>query len=157
MFGVATIVPDAIDVASVRVEGFTRYALLDRGNYEIVRGPVLPELHATLARIASDVTGRSLAVAESRALRLRAGDYVLAHHDAIYDDNPVEAVVDLSPSRVDGAGVHYRRRGQVFFRFGSQPGAISIVERGPTVTCNHTYVSKLHPDALVVRLIALLR
>ena len=35
--------------------------------------------------------------------------------------------------------------------------SMSIVERGPTVTCNHTYVSKLHADAEVVRLVALLR
>ena len=157
MFGVAAIVPDAVDVSSVHLAGFTRYALLDRGSYEIARDPALPELHGRLARIASEVTGRSLAVVGSRALRLRAGDYVLAHHDAFHDDNPVEIVVDLSPSPVAGAGVHYRRRGQVFFRFPSQPGAMSIVERGPTVTSNHTYVSKLRPDALVIRLVALLR
>ena len=153
MFGLATIVHDAIDVASVHVDGFTRYALLDRGSYEVAPGPSLPEL----ARVASDVTGRSLAVVESRVLRLRAGDYLLAHHDSIYADNPVEVVADLSPSRVIGAEVHYRRRGQVFLRFPSQPGAVSVVERGPTVTCNHTYVSKLRPDALVIRLVALLR
>ncbi len=153
MFGTATVVPDAVDVASIHVDGFTRYRLLDRGSCEIARGPSLP----TLARIASDVTGRSLAVVDSRVLRLRAGDYVLAHHDAVYDDNPVEIVVDLSPSRVVGAEIHYRRRGQVFFRVPSQPGAMSVVERGPAITCNHTYISKLRPDALVIRLVALLR
>jgi len=54
--------------------------------------------------------------------------------------------------------VHYRRRGQVFFRVPCTPGAVSIVERGPTVTCNHTYVSKLSPPgAEVLRLVVLLR
>ena len=157
MFGAATIVPDVVDVASLDVQGFTRYALLDRGSYELARGPALPELYAQLARIAAGVTGRSLAVAESRALRLRSGDYLLAHHDVMFDDHPVEIVVDLSASPVLGAEVHYRRRGQVFLRFPSQPGAISIVERGPTITCNHTYVSKRYPDAVVVRLVVLLR
>jgi hypothetical protein len=156
MFGAAVIVPDAVDVAAVDLE-FARYALLDRGSYEVVHAPPLPQLHAELARIASTVTGRSLAVTASRALRLRAGDYLLAHHDVIHDDNPVEVTVDLSPARVAGAEVHYRRRGQVFFRFPSQPGAVSVVERGPTVTCNHTYVSKRHVDAVVVRVVALLR
>jgi hypothetical protein len=36
------------------------------------------------------------------------------------------------------------------------PGSLSVVERGPTVTCNHTYVSKLQPTAQVIRLVALL-
>jgi hypothetical protein len=58
---------------------------------------------------------------------------------------------------VPGADVDYRRRGQAFFRAPSAPGSLSVVERGPTVTCNHTYVSKLHAAADVVRLIVLLR
>ena len=58
---------------------------------------------------------------------------------------------------VPGAEVHYRRRGQVFFRAPCAPGSLAIVERGPTVSCNHTYVSKRHADASVVRLVLLLR
>jgi hypothetical protein len=58
---------------------------------------------------------------------------------------------------VAGAEVHYRHRGQVFFTFPSTPGALALVERGPTVMCNHTYVSQRTPDASVVRLIVLLR
>ena len=55
------------------------------------------------------------------------------------------------------SAVHYRRRGQVFFRVPSAPRALALIERGPTVTCNHTYVSRLHPTADVIRLIVLLR
>ena len=94
---------------------------------------------------------------ESRALRLGPGDYILARHDHVYEDFPVEVMLDLSPAPVPGAEVHYRRRGQVFFQVPSQPGAMSIVERGPTVTCNHTYISKRHLDTSVVRLVLLLR
>jgi hypothetical protein len=49
-----------------------------------------------------------------------------------------------------------RRRKQRFFRFECVPGALAIVERGPAVTCHHTYVSKRYPDARVIRLVALL-
>jgi len=148
----AVIVPDAIELGIDAK--FTRYALLDRGSYEYADADV-PARLITLAR---DVTGRALEVAEARLLRLVPGDYLLAHHDRVHDDLPIEVIADLSPAPVAGAEVHYRRRGQVFFRVRCTPRAVSIVERGPTVTCNHTYVSKLSPpDAEVLRLVALLR
>jgi hypothetical protein len=137
--------------------GYERYRLVDRGSYDVLRDPAEPELLQTLAGIASEVTARSLAPAEARALRLHAGDYLLVRHDRVYDDRPVELVLDLSPSVVEGAEVHWRHRGQVFFTVPSTPGALTIVERGPTVMCNHTYVSKRHVDASVVRLVVLLR
>lgn len=156
----ATIVEHAIDPAhavAVRADlTFARFALVDRGSYDVA--PVADvALFALLADAASRATGRTLAVTEARALRLGPGDYLLAHHDRIHADLPVEAVLDLSPAAVPGAELHYRRRGQVFFRFPSMPCALAIVERGPTVTSNHTYVSKLHPSACVVRIAALLR
>ena len=157
LFGTATIVPDAIDelaAAALRQRTFTRYGLLDRGSYEVSEGIAVPP--AIVAHAAA-ATGRTLAVVASRLLCLRAGDYVLAHHDPLRDDNPVEIVLDLSPATVPGAEVCYRRRGQPFFRVPSAPGSLAIVERGPTVTSNHAYVSKLHPTAVVMRLVALLR
>ncbi len=166
LFGARTalIIPDAVGgavAAALRARldraGYRRYPLLDRGSYDELKDPDEPELFAALTRLATEATGRSLVVAETRALRLRAGDYLLAHHDRVHDDHPVELVLDLSPAIVPGAAVHYRRRGQVFFTFTSAPGDLSVVERGPTVTCNHTYVSKLHGDASVVRLMVLLR
>jgi hypothetical protein len=156
----AVIVPDALPPLALAspVARYTRYARLDRGSYE--HAPFDdPQLLAQLMTIARDVTGRAaLTVTESRLVRLIPGDYLLAHHDSIHDDFPIQVIADLSPTPVHGAEVHYRRRGQVFFRFPSTPGAASIVERGPTVTCSHTYVSKLNPSTTeVVRLIALLR
>lgn len=164
LFGATTVVPGVIDAARAAAlrercerRGYRRYALVDRGSYDWLADPDVPELLAQLAREAERATGRTLAVSESRVLRLGPGDYLLAHHDRIHDDNPVEVTLDLSPAPVAGAEIHYRRRGQVYFRFECTPGALAIVERGVTVTCNHTYVSKLHAGASVVRLVALLR
>ncbi len=160
LFGsrLATIVPDAIDPArATRVRdqlAFHRYALLDRGSYDIA---AVDEPFADLVALAEQRSGRTLQVAEARALRLGPGDYLLAHHDRIHEDHPIEVVADLSPAAVPGAEVHYRRRGQVYFRVPCAPGSVALVERGPTVTCNHTYVSKRHAGACVVRVVLLLR
>lgn len=137
--------------------GWTRWPLLDRGSYEYVDAPDAPEVIEAIVAIASEATGRALTLASSRAFRLAPGDYVLVRHDRVYDDRPVEVVVDLSRTPVEGAEVHYRHRGQVFFVVPSRPGAVAIVERGPTVMRNQTYVSKRWRDAEVVRLFALLR
>jgi hypothetical protein len=157
----AVVVPDAIGralAADVRARlAYTRYALLDRGSYDACAAPDEPQLFAALAALAARTTGRAVAVAEARAVRLRAGDYLLAHHDRLLEGNPVEVMLDLSTAPVDGAEVHYRRRGQVFLRVPSAPGAAAIVERGPTVSCNHVYVSKRHAGAEVVRMIVVLR
>lgn len=154
-----TIVRDAISAAAAgelrgRLDraGYRRYALLDRGSYDELRGPVEPELLAGLAGLAAQVIGRELRFAEARALRLGPGDYLLAHHDSI-DDTAVELILDVSAAGLPGTEVHYRRNGAVFFRFESVPGALSIVERGPTVTCSHGYVSKRHVGAELVRLV----
>jgi hypothetical protein len=154
----ALIVPDVVEPARARGHWpLARYALLDRGSYEYARNVEEPELFAFAIREASRVTGRMLRIAESCLLRLGPGDYLLARHDRVHEGFPIEVVLDLSHAPVRGAEVHYRRRGAVFFRFPSQPGAMSIVERGPSVTSNHTYVSKRHLDASVVRLVLLLR
>jgi hypothetical protein len=162
LFGAALLVPDALDpqrAAAVRerCRNFTRYALFDRGSYDVLHDPDVPEVIALMTAAAQRATGRSLALSSSRIVRLVAGDYLLAHHDPIHEDNPVEVTLDLSPAPVADAEVHYRRSGQVFIRVPTTPGMLAIVERGVTVTCNHTYVSKLHRDAIVVRLIVLLR
>ena len=163
LFGAALVVPDAIDGATAAAararcdaRGYTRYALYDRGSYDVLENPDEPALVDLVLRAAERTTGRYLTLADSRVLRLVPGDYVLAHHDRMHEDNPVEVTLDLSPHPVE-ADVHYRRRGQVFFRVPCTPGTLAIVERGVTITRNHTYVSKLQPTAVVVRLIVLLR
>ena len=143
----ATIVSDV--PAVVLPERFTRYALVDRGSYESAD----VDVPAALVALASELTARTLRVASARVLRLVPGDYVLAHHDPLHEDHRVEVIVDRSPAVVAGAEVRYQRRGATFFRFPSQPGAASIVERDPATRCHHTYVSKLHVGAVVVRIV----
>ena len=163
LFGAAMMVPHAIDAeraaaARARHEAnYQRYALVDRGSYEYVERPREPELVTLMQRAAERATGRTLTPVTSRLLRLLPGSYLLAHHDRIHDDNPVEATLDLSRAPVPDAELHYRRSGQVFFRFECVPGALAIVERGVTITCNHCYISRLHVAASVVRLVVLLR
>jgi hypothetical protein len=164
LFGAALVIEDLIDEARaaaardrLETHGYARYALYDRGSYEVIAEVAEPALRWLCKDAAERVTGRALAVAEARALRLGPGDYLLAHHDRIHDDNPVEVTLDLSAARVPDADVDYRRSGQVFFRVPSAPGSLAVVERGLTVTCNHRYVSRLHTGASVVRLVVLLR
>ncbi|MEO8701743.1 MAG: hypothetical protein ABI867_16980 [Kofleriaceae bacterium] len=144
--------------AACAEQGYTRYGLLDRGSYEVIEWPPAPGLCDALADLAMQYTRRNdLAIVAARMLRFVPGDYLLAHHDPIAEDRPVELVLDLSTAALPGAEVHYRRRGGVVFRMPVVPGSLAIVERGPTVTCNHGYVSKLNVGAEVVRLVLLLR
>lgn len=150
------VVPDLVGDAAVRGGWrWERYGLIDRGSYEIARDIVEPALADLALRAATKAMTRELKLGEAYALRFAPGDYFLAHHDRVYENFPIEVVFDLSPTVVPGAALHYRRRGKVFFVFSSQPGAASIVERGPTVTTNHTYVSKLQ-TASVTRVVMLL-
>jgi hypothetical protein len=164
LFGsrIAELVEDA--VSATRADklratlAFTRHIDLEAGCYDVADAPGLanaPDL-ADLVALASRRTGRSLAIAEARVLRFHPGDYLLAHADRVHDDHPIELVIDLSEHAIPGPELHYRRRGQVYFRVPSQPGIAAIVERGPTVTCNHTYVTKRQTGS-VTRAILLLR
>ncbi len=166
LFGARTalIVDDAITAdraAQVRARlaatGYQRYALLDRGSYQFLGDPVVPYLLADLTALAMARTGRVLAPSAARALWLGPGDYLLSRHDRVDDDHPLELTLDLSPAPVPEAAVEYRRRDQLFFRVPQAPCSLALVERGPTVTANHTYVSQRHPDAAVIRLVAVLR
>jgi hypothetical protein len=155
LFPHAEIVPDAIAAGRrVNVTGFSRYALLDRGSYEVA--PFTDdELLGELCQLVGRRLDRALVPVEARVIRLCAGDYLLARHDVVRDTRLVEIVLDLSPAPVD-AELHYRRRGGVFFRVPCAPRSLAIVERTPLVTCNHTYVSKRWANAEVTRLIVLL-
>ena len=161
MFGAALVIPDAVDrarAADLRARAtYARYGLVDRGSYDAGSLVLDAALTKNIVDLANRATNRSLAIEDARVIRLCAGDYILAHHDRLSEGNPVEVTLDVSPAPVPTAEVHYRRRGQVFLRFPCVPGTAAVVERGPTVTCNHTYVSKLHTTAEVIRVVALLR
>lgn len=160
----ALLVPRAIDATAaaearsrLAARGYRRYALVDRGSYDVLVEPDEPALIAGLVRLAAQRLGAaSLAVLDARALRLGPGDFLLAHHDRLHDDRRLELVLDLSATAVAGAEVHYRRGGQLYHRVASAPGALSIVERDGGVLCHHTYVSQRQAEA-VVRLVVRLR
>jgi len=145
---IATIVPCA-ETVPLPAE-LERFREIDRASYEHASIEPPPALVA----LAAGVTERALRPISARVIRLVPGDYVLAHHDHAHDG--VELVLDLSPAVVPDAEVRYRRNGAVFFRFTSQPRAASIVERDPATQCYHTYVSKLHRGAVVLRLVLVL-
>lgn len=137
------------DVRAV-VEAWTRYALVDRASYAWADVAADPRLGAIVERFCGEPR-RCIA---SRVVRLVPGDYILARHDPIRERGTIEVVVDQSPAAVAGAEVQYRQHGQVLFRMPSEPGTAAVVPCGPTVTANHTYVSKLCTGAEVIRWIA---
>ncbi len=148
---IATIVPCAETVTVPAA--FERFREIDRASYEYAAIDPPPALVA----LAAAVTERALEPVSARVIRLVPGDYLLAHHDHTHGDHRVELMLDLSPAIVPDAEVRYRRNGAVFFRFPSQPHAASIVERDPATQCYHTYVSKLHRTAVVLRVVVTCR
>jgi hypothetical protein len=143
---IATILPDT--PALMPAVALRRYALLDKGSYLYADDVPIP---AGALELAQQQTGRSLRVLSTRLVVLEPGDYLLAHHDPLHDDHQVELMYDLSPAPAP-CEVRYQRRGSVFFVFPCTPGAACLVERDPTTQSYHTYVSKLHAGASVVRL-----
>ncbi len=121
---------------------YTRYAELDQASYEYAEVSPRDLVKAVTDRI-FEVTGERRTFVSGRVVRLLPGDYIVARHDVGSEQRVLECVVDLSPAAVPNAEVHYRQHGQVFFRMPCEPGTIAMMPRGPTVSCNHTYVSKL--------------
>jgi len=164
MFPTAELVAGAIDVTTATelrgsITNYRRYALLDRGSYQVADVGQSNVLDRTMSRVlglAGELLGRVVVAHEIRALRLEAGDYLLARHDRVHEDRPLELVLDLSPVPV-AAEIQYRRLGQVFFRVPASPRSLAIVQRTPAITCNHTYISKLRLGVEVVRLVVLAR
>jgi len=134
---------------SLALPPLERFPWIDRGAY--AWGDVTDL--AALAPLARYVDAE---FACARVLVLGPGDYILAHHDPMPAGGgvPQELVLDLSPQPVLGAELYYRRRGAAVLAVPATPGTLAVVERGPTVTANHTYVSRRYPDARVVRLVA---
>jgi hypothetical protein len=160
---IATVIPDVIaasDAGELRARlapRYTRYALFDRGSYEVAVDLEEPEWLARIAAIATELTARTLAPIGMRAIRLCAGDYLLARHDTIHDDGRVEATLDISAAATPDAGMYYRRHGNVYAHVPSAPGSLAVVERDAAITCSHNYVSKLHVHAEITRVIVQFR
>jgi hypothetical protein len=145
--------PDVAERLRASLTGFQRFALYDRGSYDVA--PVTdPDLLDRICGLGARRIGKPLTAISARAIRLRAGDYLLAHHDHAPAGRPLELVLDLSPAPVRQE-LQYRRLGQVFLRVPCSPCSLAVVERTPAISCNHTYVSKLALGAEVIRLIVL--
>jgi hypothetical protein len=136
--------------------GYQRYRLLDRGRYQFIETSFLQEMSPMIA-LASTVTKRSVTCVSTRVIRLKAGDFLLAHHDQFDQDLPIELTVDISQHAVPDADIVYRRRGQAFFSLPARPLCAAVVERGPAVNCHHSYISKRNLDAEIVRIVMKLR
>jgi hypothetical protein len=134
--------------------GWTRYAFIDRGQYEYIDDPSDVEaLIELMTRLASAQLGFDVRCVWSRAVRLSPGDYVLSHHDVRHDDPLLECIADLSAEASEYA-VHYRDAGRPHFVVPNQPLAISLVARTASSAANHTYVSKLRQAPAILRLVA---
>jgi len=138
----------------IELPALQRYPHIDRGAYSWTDVTDLARLAPLVAHIDPADPRRELVCA--RLVVLGPGDYILAHHDPMPEagELPLELVLDLSSAPTPGADLYYRRRGAAYFSVPAIPNTLAIVERGPTVTANHTYVSKRYPSARVVRLIA---
>lgn len=141
--------------AGMAAAGYVRYGLVDRGSYETCARIEAREVIEQVRRVAEQATDRRLRVEDVRGLRLRAGDYLLAHHDGAFEG--VEGVIDVSARVVPGAEVHWRRNGKVFLRMPGVVGTAAIVERGLAVQAHHTYVSRRYEDAEIVRIVVRMR
>lgn len=141
----AVIVANAVGARSFT--GYQRYRLFDRGSYEVIENPDAPDVTALAVALIANQTGERRTCLESRVVKLSPGDYVLAHHDRIYERG-LEVVLDFSPAPAPQE-LHYRQHGQVFFRVPCEPGSAAMIPRNPTVTANHTYLSKLHTGDVV--------
>jgi hypothetical protein len=153
----ATLV-DGVALPGFAVPPLVRFPAIDDGAYSWGDVADLAVLAPLVAHVDRDDPRRR--VVRARVVALEPGDYILAHHDPLADasdaddDLPLELVLDLSPAASPGAELYYRRRGAAFFAVPATPGTLAIVERGPAITANHSYLSKRHRGARVVRLIA---
>lgn len=157
----ATLARDA--VAELDAQGWTRYAMIDRGQYDYIDSPSTTGPRATavsvrslvelMTRLASQQLGFDVRAVSTRAVRLSPGDYALSHHDLRHDEPLLECIADLSAGASEFAA-HYREGGRPHFVVPNQPLAISLVARTAASAANHTYVSKLHRGPAITRFIA---
>jgi hypothetical protein len=137
--------------------GVQPYWVADRGRYEMNDTLEAPELFESLRELAEHLAGAHFTVESARWLRLRRGSYALLRDDAPLAERHLELTLDLSAGSSGEAEVIYTHRGQIFFAAPQQPGALALVERGPTVRRYDRYLTHCVGDAEIVRLRMALR
>lgn len=162
----AVVVPGALSepaAAELRAElsaaGFEPYWLADHGRYEVNDALAAPELFDSLREIAEHLAGAGLEVQAARWLGLRRGSYSLLRDDVMVagQERSVELTLDLSAGSCGEAEVVYTHRGQVYFAAPQRPGALALVERGPTVRRYDRYLTHRVGAAEILRLRMALR
>ncbi len=158
----ADAVVDAVTAAAVRARldasGWTRYAVGDRGVYEVNERHDEPELTARLVALASERLGRPLALVDRRWTRMRRGDYALFKDDARRwqgRDRHVEVTLDLSAAASAEGQIFYARPDGAA-TVPQRPGTAAIVDRrGPSARYER-YLGVRFGDGEVVRLVLVL-
>jgi hypothetical protein len=80
------------------------------------------------------------------------GDYALARDDAAELERHLELTLDVSVIATGGADICYTHRGQLFYAVPQIPGAVGLVQRGPTIRRYDRYLNHRAGDAEVIRL-----
>jgi hypothetical protein len=131
--------------------GWEPFRLAHRGHYDQNERFEAPALWDELREFVSQLTGERLQQEKFRWLRFLPGGYALLRDD-LPGETSYELQLDLSAEKAPDAEVCYCHRRQVYWVVAPQPGALSLVQRGPTVQRYERYLSKLHAQAELVRL-----
>ena len=159
----AVMVPGAVSTelaAAIRAElsglTFIPYFVADRGRYAYRDDLEVTELFDSLVALAEHLADEPLRIADSRFYSLGRGDYALRKDAPAPAARRLELTVDLSQRATGQGEVVYAHRGQVFFVAPQEPGAVSLVDRQPTVDRYDRYLGHRVGDARVLRLRLLL-
>jgi hypothetical protein len=141
---------------------FEAFDLAHQGRYERSEQPIPDRVAEELARIASEASGRPVAVRRHRWMRMRAGDYSLRADDGAWLESagipaePLDMTLDLSLMSTGEADVVFTHEGTAYFTVPQRPGQIGLAERTPSVERYDRYLTHRVGDRVVLRLRLLL-
>jgi hypothetical protein len=146
--------PDAAEEIRARLaeHTFEPFFLAHRGRYARNEAYADDELFEGLVALAEEVVGEPLRLAAFRWTRLVRGDYALMRDDRAPLERHVELTLDVSGCVTGAAEICYAHRGTLFHAVGQLPGALGLVQRGPTIRRYDRYLNHAVGDAEVVRL-----
>jgi len=102
--------------------------------------------------LAAEVAGEPLRLGGFRWTRLVRGDYALMRDDPAPLARHLELTLDVSGHLTGAAEICYAHRGQLFYAVAQIPGAVGLVQRGPTIRRYDRYLNGQVGEAEVVRL-----
>jgi hypothetical protein len=136
-----------------RLAGVTwqAFSLAHRGQYHFNEEFQAPALLEALQQRTQEISGQRVLLQRARWLRFQHRDYSLLRDD-LPTTNLLEAQLDLSAEAISDGELCYCHRRQVYFALPSQPLALSIVARGPTVQRFQRYLTHQVKDKTLYRL-----